>query len=199
MELTNNYLLYIDANKIYALKPYNKNNYEENPIKERKLKSNIISMAELNTKFCLYCEDKCLYILDSNSFKEKTKITSTINNVIFNKIKNINTDIIAALGDKKIFLISEAKQNIVEIYNDYNIYDIDSELDKLFIVTQNNIIQFDVKVNKEGKYLTKKEEKSIKCKVNILYLLNNEMDEKDKIGKIAFAYNNERIRILLSE
>ena len=197
LELINGHLLYIEADRLYILKPYNKSNYEEKP-KEKKLKSNIISIAELNNnnKFCLYCEDKYIYIYDSNTFKEKSKFLSTMDTVIFNKIKSVTNDIIAALGDKKIFLISEAKQNIVDKIDGNNIYDIDTEPNKILAASQNNIIQFDINVNKEGKYYTKKEEKTIKCKANILYLLNNEVDEKDKIGKIAFVYDNNRIRIL---
>ena len=116
----------------------------------------------------------------------------------FSKIKYINKDIIAALGDNKIFLISEAKQDIVDNFNDYIIYDIDSEPNKLFASSQNNIIQLDIKVNREGKYFTNVEDMSINCSADILYLLINEVDEKDKIGKIALAYKNESIKILLS-
>ena len=195
LELTNGFLLYIEADRLYYLKPCNnKSNYEDKPKKE-KLKSNIISMAELNNnKFCLYCEDKFLYIYDSKTFKEKSKISSKCN---YNKIKCVSNDIIAALGDNKIFLISEANKNIVDSFMDCNIYDIDVGLNKIFAVNDNNLIQFDINVNKEGKYFTKKEDIQIKCKANILYLLNNEVDKTDEIGKIAFAYNNEWIRVLL--
>ena len=196
LELINGHLLYIDADRFYILKPCNKSIYGDNPV-EKKLKSNIISMTELNNnKFCLYCEDKCLHIFDSNLFKENSKFIIKTNLFNFNKIKYINNDIIAALGDKKIFLISEAKQNIVDNLNNYTIYDIDTETNKIYAATQNNIIQFDIKANKEGKYFIKKEEIPINCKVNILYLLNNERDEKDKIGKLVLAYNNESIRVL---
>ena len=198
LELINNNLLYIEADRLYMLKPYNSSIYKDKA-KEKKLEYHIISMAELNNnRFCIYCEDKCLYIYDSNSFKEKSKFKIKTNLFIFSKIKYINNDIIAALGDNKIFLISEAKQDIVDNFNDYIIYDIDSEPNKLFASSQNNIIQLDIKVNREGKYFTNVEDMSINCSADILYLLNNEVDEKDKIGKIALAYKNESIKILLS-
>ena len=198
LELINNNLLYIEADRLYMLKPYNSSIYKDKA-KEKKLESHIISMAELNNnRFCLYCEDKCLYIFDSNSFKEKSKFRINTNFLTFNKIKYINNDIIAALGNKKIYLLSEAKQDIIDIFDDYFIYDIDSGSNQLFAASQNNIIQFDIKVNKEGKYFTKVKDMPIKYNINILYLLNNEVDEKDKIGNFILAYNNESIKVLLS-
>ena len=198
LELINGYLLYIDGDELIALKPSSSGHYIEEPKKKIKFASNIISLAELNSnKFSVYCEDKNLTIFDSNNFEEKTKI-SLKEYPKFKKIKGVNSDIIAALEEKKLILISEAKQGKIQDFkiDDFKIYDICNESNKIFLACQNYFIEIVVKVNKDGNYLTKTAELPFKFIVNGLYLIKFENELNQKIGRLVCIYNNNNIKIL---
>ena len=198
LELINGYLIYIDGNKLMVLKPASMGHYIEEPKKEIKFESNIISLAELNNnKFSVYCEDKNLTIFDSNNFKEKTKINLK-EYPKFKKIRGVNSDIIAALEEKKLILISEAKQGKIQDFkiDDFNIYDFCTESNKIFLACQNYLIEFLVKVNKEGNFLTKTAELPFKLIVNGLCLIKFENELNQKIGRLVCIYNDNNIKIL---
>ena len=198
LELINGYLLYIDGDKLIVLNPTSGGHYIEEPFKEIKLDSNIISLTELNSnKFCLYCENKNLIIYDSNNFKEKTKI-NLMKLKKFKKIKGVNSDIIAALEDRKMVLISEAKQDIIQEFkiDDLIIYDICTELNKIFLACQNSLIEFAVKANKDGNYLTKFSELPIKFTINELSIIKHKNDKNEIIGEIVLILNDNIIKVL---
>ena len=199
LELINGYLIYIDGDTLIVLKPASRGNYIEKPIKEIKFNSNIISISELNNnKFCLYCGDKNLIIYDSNNFKEKTRITSLSKYKNIEKISGVNDDIIAAFDEKKIILIGEAQQNVIQEYkiDESNIYDICTQLNKIFVASQSSFIQFNVAVNKEGKYLTKSNELPIKFIVNRLYIVKFTNNKGNKDERIVCVYNDNIIKVL---
>ena len=198
LELINGYLLYIDGDKLIALKPASRGHYIEEPKNEIKFDCNIICLAELNNnKFSVYCEDKNLTIFDSNNFKEKTKI-SLKEFPIFKKIIGVNSDIIAALEEKKLILISEAKQGKIQDFkiDDFKIYDICNESNKIFLACQNYFIEIVVKANKDGNYLTKTAELPFKFIVNGLYLIKFENELNQKIGRLVCIYNDNNVKIL---
>ena len=197
LELLNGYLLYIEGNKLIILKPTFNNNYQEKPTKEIKMNTKIVSMTELNSnKFSVYCEDKCLYIFDSNNFKEKLKISEL---PLFKRIEGVNSDIIVALGGNNLFLISEAKRGLVDDGLE-NVYDVCAEYNKILILGKDHIAQYDVKINKGGKYLNKVGELRAIQKIKLLYLLKNLGDVNNEINNenanIACIYNEEKIKIL---
>ena len=162
------------------------------------MNTKIISITELNSnKFSVYCENKCLYIFDSNNFNEKLKISKL---PLFKKIEGVNSDIIVALGDdKKLFLISEAKRGLVDDGLE-NVFDVCVEYNKILISGKEHIVQYDVKINKGGKYLNKVGELKTIQKINLLYLLKNVGDVNNEINNenanIACIYNDEKIAIL---
>ena len=198
MELVNGYLLYIDGDILFILTSDFKNHYHEKEVKKIELNSNIISMAELNTnKFCVYCENNSLITYDSNSFKEKQKIIfSKYQN--FRKIIGVNTDIIAALGEKNIFLISEAKKGLImeSIYNEYKINDMCTDLNHIIVATPFYLSKYHIKLNSKGKYINTNEDIEIKYIINSLYLLNCENNNENfNNGRIVIVYNNKKIKV----
>ena len=159
--------------------------------------TNIISLTELNSnKFSAYCENKCLYLFASNNFNEKLKISKL---PLFKKIEGVNSDIIVALGGNNLFLISEAKRGLVDDGLE-NVLDVCVEYNKILISGKEHIVQYDVKINKGGKYLNKVGELKTIQKINLLYLLKNVGDVNNEINNenanIACIYNDKKIAIL---
>ena len=96
IELQNNYLIYIDGNKIIVLEPNFNKTYKKKG-KDINLKCNIISMAEINNnKFCAYTESNYITIFNSHNFEEIDKIEKL--EFPFTKIGVLSNDIIIGFG-----------------------------------------------------------------------------------------------------
>ena len=206
LELINNHLIYIDGSKLIILNPSYENNYQENPLKTIELNSNIICMTELNSnKFSVYCENNNLIVFDSNTFKEKKIIKNLSKIETIRKIAGVNNDIIAALGELHLYLISEAKEEIIDekILKENNFYDICTQPNSIIALsTKFLLFQYDIKLNSEGKYINNIREKDIKFKeikkyVNSIYLLNYENNNNENInGNIVYVYDDINIKVL---
>ena len=199
LELINNYLLYIDKDKLMVLKHLNNYKYQENPFKALNL--DIISMTELSPfKFCVYTKKKDIIVIDSNTFEEKNKFQIMPNLI---KIERVNNDIIVGLTkDNQIALICEGNKKLIE--NEENIdnnrvIDVCGDVNKIIVAHQNYIKEYNIKVNEKGKYSTfggKLDiiDKSVKNKIinNICLLKNNKYDNNvnDKNGKLDCIFKN---------
>ena len=200
IELINKYLIYIDGNKLIILKPILENNYQKDPFKTIDLESNIISITELvNNKFSVYCENKNLIIFDSENFKQKKIIKNLTKIETLQKIAGVNNDIMAALGNSHLYLISEAKEGIIDekILNQYNFLDFCTQLNSIIGITKNHLFQFDIKLNSEGKYINNKRESDINKnneikKINQMYLLNYENNNE----RIVIIYDDLNIKVI---
>ena len=160
------------------------------------MKSKIISMTELtDNKFGAYCEDKYLFIFDSKSFREKSKIHIL---PMIKKIKRVNNDIIVALGEKRMYLISSAQKELLnETIND-EIFDVCTEFNKLLVVCKDYIKQFNVRINENGKFLNLIDQLKIDYNINFLFLLK--FQENGKINNrdvnIVCVFDEDKIQIL---
>ena len=191
LELINTNLLYIDGDKIIILKNLSKDSYQEKPSKELSIGSNVIYMTELNeNKFAIYCEDQNLIIFDSNNYNQKLKIPQK---QILKKIEGIDGDKIALLGDKKLFLFSEAKQSIIEGQSIDDVIDVCTDFDKMLVACKDIIMQYGVKVNEKGKYLTKIGQLKNK-KINFIYLLKY-VENSNNNGDIICVYDEGKIKV----
>ena len=195
IELINGYLIFIDKNRLIILKPTINNNFKDEPEKILYFNSNIICMTEINSnKFVIYCEDNNFIIIDSNTFQEKQRIKIALKDLKFKKIGSVNSDIIAALSDKYIIFISITKKNIIRehLINDFKIFDMYIGLDKILVATSKKIEQFEVKLNKNGKYLNYEGSLKVNFDINFLNLFKYDNDEK---GKLVCSYNDKSIKL----
>ena len=152
LELINSQLLYIDGNKIVVLKPTINKNYQEKSKKE--LNANIVSMTELNyAKFCIYSEDNCINIYDSNSLDCKVILKGLPN---LTKIQRIDIDYIACLTEKKdFFLLCEGNFKAFENENNIDkkhIIDIFAEEKKLIVAHETYLKEYNLIDRKGGTY-----------------------------------------------
>ena len=195
LELINNNLLYIDGSKLIILKNISKNNYQEKPTKELSIGSNIIYITELNeNKFSIFCVDQNLIIFDSNNYNQKMKIPQKQR---LKKIEGLNGDKIALLDDKKLYLFSEAKQGLIEDETIDDVLDVCTDLDKMIVACKDTIIQYEVKVNEKGKYLTKIGQQK-RNKINFIYLLKY-VENNINNGAVICVYDKEKIAVLKME
>ena len=184
IKLINDNIICIDSNKIMRLEPIFNNNYiKKKPSKE--VKSNIISMAEINeNKFCIYTQNKKLIIFDSNTFRQKgTEININIENDTFKKIEAVNNDILAGLGRNKIYLISLIKGDIIKNI-DTEKTNIDmcissSKFDKIVIASFSNsnyyLIQYNFTLTKDNLTLSRNDIMNYNNNlINFIYLLYDE-------------------------
>ena len=192
LELINTNLLYIDGDKLIILKNISQDNYQEKPTKELSIGSNIIYMTELNeNKFAVCCVDQNLIIFDSNNYIQKLKIPQK---QILKKIEGIDGDKIALLGEKKLYFFSSAKQGLIgDEYLD-DVIDICTDLDKMLVAKKYCILQYGVKVNEKGKYLTKVGHIKI-GKINFIYLMKY-VEKSINNGDIISVYDEEKIKVL---
>ena len=203
IKLINDNIICIDSNKIMRLEPIFNNNYiKKKPSKD--VKSNIISMAEINeNKFCIYTQNKKLIIFDSNTFRQKgTEININIENDTFKKIEAVNNDILAGLGRNKIYLISLIKGDIIKNI-DTEKTNIDmcissSKFDKIVIASFSNsnyyLIQYNFTLTKDNLTLSRNDIMNYNNNlINFIYLLYDE--EKNNEGKLACVHHNNQITI----
>ena len=105
----------------------------------------------------------------------------------------------AALGNSHLYLISEAKEGIIDekILNQYNFLDFRTQLNSIIGITKNHLFQFDIKLNSEGKYINNKRESDINKnneikKINQMYLLNYENNNE----RIVIIYDDLNIKVI---
>jgi len=154
IELLNNYLIYIDGNKIIVLEP----NFNKTYKKKRDdidLQNIIVSMAEINyNKFCVYSKDGCITIFNSHNFEKIDKIECS--KYPFEKIEVLNNDIIICFG-KEIMLISIIQKTPVSCkLSEYT--DMCCEPKKVILAKKNKIYQFSLEVSKKDLNLSKDKE-----------------------------------------
>ena len=199
IELQNNYLIYIDGDKIIVLEP----NFNKTYIKKGNgidLKCTIVSMAEINNKkFCVYSKNNCITIFNSHNFEEIDKIDDL--KPIFRKIDVLNNDIIVCLGNE-IMLISITQKNKINCkLSDYT--DMCCEPKKVLLAKKNKIFQFSLELTKKDINLSKFREMDVSVenssKINSLYLLKDDNNKKEMIkGKLIVVYNDTRFKMYLN-
>ena len=114
------------------------------------------------------------------------------------KIKRVNNDIIVALGEKRMYLISSAQKELLnETIND-EIFDVCTEFNKLLVVCKDYIKQFNVRINENGKFLNLIDQLKIDYNINFLFLLK--FQENGKINNrdvnIVCVFDEDKIQIL---
>jgi len=199
IELLNNYLIYIDGNKIIVLEP----NFNKTYKKKRDdidLQNIIVSMAEINyNKFCVYSKDGCITIFNSHNFEKIDKIECS--KYPFEKIEVLNNDIIICFG-KEIMLISIIQKTPVSCkLSEYT--DMCCEPKKVILAKKNKIYQFSLEVSKKDLNLSKDKEMEISgessSKINSLYISKNDSNKKEEInGKLILVYNDKKFKMYLN-
>jgi len=199
IELLNNYLIYIDGNKIIVLEP----NFNKTYKKKRDdidLQNIIVSMAEINyNKFCVYSKDGCITIFNSHNFEKIDKIECS--KYPFEKIEVLNNDIIICFG-KEIMLISIIQKTPVSCkLSEYT--DMCCEPKKIILAKKNKIYQFSLEVSKKDLNLSKDKEMEISgessSKINSLYISKNDSNKKEEInGKLILVYNDKKFKMYLN-
>ena len=199
IELLNNYLIYIDGNKIIVLEP----NFNKTYKKKRDdidLQNIIVSMAEINyNKFCVYSKDGCITIFNSHNFEKIDKIECS--KYPFEKIEVLNNDIIICFG-KEIVLISIIQKTPVNC-NLSGYTDMCCEPKKVILAKKNKIYQFSLEVSKKDLNLSKDKEMEISgessSKINSLYISKNDSNKKEEInGKLILVYNDKKFKMYLN-
>jgi len=199
IELQNNYLIYIDGDKIIILEPNFNKTYKKIG-KDIYLKCNIISMAEINNnKFCVYSVNNCITIFNSHNFEKIDKIENL--EFPFTKIEALSNDIIVCFG-LEIMLISISQKNLINCKLS-NYTDMCCEPNKVLLVKKNNLSQFSLELTKKDINLYKIKEMDICTEsstiINSLYISKNDNNKKEKAkGKLILVYNNKKFKMYLN-
>ena len=194
IELINGNLIMIDRNKLIILEPSFNNKYKKKD-KDIDLNSNIICLAEINKfNFCTYSENNCITIFDPDNFKEKSKIKNIAHK--FRKIEAIENYVIAAMGTKKIYLISIPKSEIFYSKSiGSNMIDMCTEQGKIYVAYKDYIYQYNIDLNNKGNYLTETGNFNVGKKINFFCLNKNKDENNDENIKIICVYDNTKINI----
>ena len=197
IELQNNYLIYIDGDKIIVLEPNFNKTYKKIG-KGIYLKCNIVSMTEINNnKFCVYSENNYISIFNSHNFEEIDKIDNL--GFPFKKIEALSNDIIVCFG-QEIMLISISQKKLINCKLS-NYTDMCCEPHKVLLVKKNKLSQYSLESTKKDINLSKVKEMDIVAEnstiINSLYISKNNKKETTK-GKLILVYNNKKFKMYLN-
>ena len=197
IELQNNYLIYIDGDKIIVLEPNFNKTYKKIG-KGIYLKCNIVSMTEINNnKFCVYSENNYISIFNSHNFEEIDKIDNL--GFPFKKIEALSNDIIVCFG-QEIMLISISQKKLINCKLS-NYTDMCCEPHKVLLVKKNKLSQYSLESTKKDINLSKVKEMDIVPEnstiINSLYISKNNKKETTK-GKLILVYNNKKFKMYLN-
>ena len=206
IKLINDTIICIDGDKIMRLECIINNIYKKKP--SNNLKSNIISMAEINeNKFCVYSENNKITIFNSNNFEKKEKEIDikTDDNDSLRKIEAVNNDILAAIGRNKIYLISlqgnNRNSNIIECINiertiiDMCISGPNKIMIASFYKTDYYLMHYIVNLTKDNKISSRNDTMKYNNKINFIYPLYNE-ENNNNDGQLVCVHNDNEITIL---
>ena len=199
IELQNNFLIYIDGNKIVVLEPNFNKTYKKKG-KDISLKNNIISMAEINNnKFCVYSKNNYITIFNSYNFEEIDRIENL--EFPFTKIQVLSNDIVIGFGKEIIRIsISQKSQTNCKLSN-YT--DMCCEPNKVILAKKNKLSQFTIESTKKDINLSKVKEMDIVDEnptiINSLYISKNDKNNKEMAkGKLILVYNNQKFKMYLN-